>query len=68
MILAQDTQTAVNKSTAVSLAAVIGLYGPTVLTALSIVYVSMQIFFMVRDKVYRPWKAKREQEKQGSDQ
>jgi hypothetical protein len=62
MILEQDTQIAMNKGAAVSVAALIGAYGGPILTVLSILYVSAQLYFLLRDKWYRPWKKKRNEQ------
>jgi hypothetical protein len=63
-LLAQDTQIAMNKGAAVSVATFIGVYGGPILTVLSVLYVSLQLYFLLRDKWYLPRKAKREQQEQ----
>jgi hypothetical protein len=62
-----ETQVAVNKSAAVSVATFIGVWGGPILTTLSIVYVACQLYFLLRDKVYRPWMKKRNEQRSSND-
>jgi hypothetical protein len=62
--MTHEIQASMNKNAAVSVVTLIGVYGGPILTALSIAYVSFNLYFLLRDKLYRPWKAKREQPKE----